>query len=351
MRRLLTAALLFSTLFPAPAGSSQAPRLPPRFERYLIDYVRLAPEERRRLADGAAVTRLLEADGSKEVAAFGAVWIDAPRRRYVERLNDIESFERGEAFRVTKRLSAPPRLEDFAQLRLPPQDVESLRRCRVGHCEIKLGEEALQRFHTEVDWTSPSAADAANALMRRLAFEYVTGYLEGGNERLAVYRDSEHPRFVAREFAEMIDGMPELTTYVPQLRPYLIDYPRATLPDSSSFLYWQDTAFGLKPTIRISHVTIHEGRDDTVVASKMLYASHYFWTGLELRALLSDPERGAGFWFVVVNRSRSDGLAGFTGAFVRRRVRQEVTKGTLAGLLLAKRRLEAAQSSPGAVDR
>jgi len=36
----------------------------------------------------------------------------------------------------------------------------------------------------------------------------------------------------------------------------------------------------------------------TVVASKMLYASHYFWTALELRVLLADPARGAGFWFV-----------------------------------------------------
>lgn len=73
----------------------------------------------------------------------------------------------------------------------------------------------------------------------------------------------------------------------------------------------------LKPTIRISHLTIREIPEDTVVASKMVYASHYFWTGLEVRALVPDPERGAGFWFVTVNRARSDGLSGFTGMFVR----------------------------------
>ena len=53
--------------------------------------------------------------------------------------------------------------------------------------------------------------------------------------------------------------------------------------------------FGLKPTIRISHVTIQEGQEGTVVASKMLYASHYFWTGLELRALLPDLTEGSRF--------------------------------------------------------
>jgi hypothetical protein len=87
-------------------------------------------------------------------------------------------------------------------------------------------------------------------------------------------------------------------------------------------------------------VTIRENPDDTVVASKMLYASHYFWTGLELRALVPDRSRGTGFWFVTVNHSRSDGLSGFTGLFVRRRVRSEVTSGTLAGLRATKQRLE-----------
>jgi hypothetical protein len=72
----------------------------------------------------------------------------------------------------------------------------------------------------------------------------------------------------------------------------------------------------------------------------MLYASHYFWTGLELRALVPDPSRGAGFWFVTVNRSRSDGLSGLTGFFVRRRVRSEVETGALAGLRSTKQRLE-----------
>jgi hypothetical protein len=124
------------------------------------------------------------------------------------------------------------------------------------------------------------------------------------------------------------------------MRRYLLEYPRVTIPDATSFLYWQETEFGLKPTIRISHLTVRENPDDTVVTSKMLYASHYFWTGLEVRVLMPDPSRGTGFWFVTVNRSRSDGLSGFTGMFVRRRVRSEVEDGALAGLRSTKQRLE-----------
>ena len=143
----------------------------------------------------------------------------------------------------------------------------------------------------------------------------------------------------------MIDQMPELVTYMPDIRRYLLEYPTVTLPGSTSFIYWQETEFGLRPTLRISHLTIQQGADGAVVTSKMLYASHYFWTGLEVRVLLLDPARGPGFWFATVSRSRSDGLSGFTGSIIRRVVRGEVEDGTRAALDATKRRLETAPRS------
>jgi hypothetical protein len=106
-------------------------------------------------------------------------------------------------------------------------------------------------------------------------------------------------------------------------------------------VYWQEAKFGLKPTIRINHVAIQEGGDAIVVASKLLYASHYFWTALELRVLVPDPSRGVGFWFVSVSRSRSDGLSGFTGSIIRGRVREAARAGQESALLAMKKRLEA----------
>jgi hypothetical protein len=337
-RRGIVLALL--VLVTSQVATAQSGSFPSRLESYLANAVRLTGEERQRLLNSEPVTKLLDADESKEVAIFGAVWVNAPMRRYVEAVTDIEAFERGGGFKVTKRISAPPRLEDVAALRLPDEDLDDLRSCRVGDCEIKLGEQALRRFRSEINWRAPNARAEANALMQRLALEYVTRYLDGGNEQLAVYRDNSRPTFVAKEFRTMVDQMPVLTTFMPNMRRYLLEYPRVTIPDATSFLYWQETEFGLKPTIRISHLTVRENPDDTVVTSKMLYASHYFWTGLEVRVLMPDPSRGTGFWFVTVNRSRSDGLSGFTGMFVRRRVRSEVEDGALAGLRSTKQRLE-----------
>jgi len=340
-RRVFGAALLTVALFPGVATESlQQARLPAAFDDYFTNVTPLTSSERQKLLSGAPVTRLLDADPSKEVAVFGAVWIQASPAVYVQQVKDIENFERDGAFRVTRRISTPPTLDDFAALELPPDDLADLEHCRVDDCDFKLGADALQTLHAEVDWTKRTAKADAQAVFRRLALEYVTGYLQGGNASLAVYRDKDRPIGVANEFRSMIDHLPSLATYWPDVKRYLLEYPEVTLGDSTEFLYWQETQFGLKPTIRISHLMIQQRSEETVVASKMLYASHYFWTALELRTLLPDPVRGRGFWFIIVNRSRADGLSGFTGRFVRGRVRNEVQKGALAGLTATKTKLE-----------
>ena len=319
---------------------SPARSLPPRLDAYLNTVVHPTKDERARLVSGQPLTRLLDADVTKELAVFGAIWINVPIREYVDAVKDIERFERGPRFKITRRISTPPRLDDFRDLHLSAEDVADLRTCRVGNCELKLSQQALQTFRTEVDWKSANAQAAADAVMRRLAHEYVTGYVEKGNERLAVYRDNVRPTFVAKEFRLLVDQMPALSASIPSLRRYLLEYPAATPPGATALLYWQETQFGLKPFIRISHLVIVEGQEDTVVASKMLYASHYFWTALELRTLVPDPSRGRGFWLVTINRSRTDGLSGFTGFFIRRRARSEIQAGTLAVLEGTKEMLE-----------
>ena len=322
-----------------PEAQSQ-PSLPARFDSYINAHVKLTADKRKQLLAGQPVTQYLETDPAKEVAIFGAVWVNAPMARYLAAVKDIESFEKGDNFLVTKRISDPPRLEDFDQLSLPLDDITDLKSCKVGDCEVKLSEAALTRIQKETDWSKPTATAEVERSIRRLALEYVTGYLEGGNSRLAVYRDAKRSTFVAQEFAAMVDRMPEMTNYLPDLKKYLLDYPKVRLPNAESLLYWQNVKFGLKPTIRINHLTIADQQSHVAVVSKMLYASHYFWTAIELRVLIPDPARGEGFWFANVNRSRSDGLGGFLGALIRGKVRGEAEKGMQAALAVTKNRLE-----------
>jgi hypothetical protein len=341
--RLLSLAAIVAVLVLKGGMSLRAqdqPSLPARFDSYIKAHVKLTADQHKQLLAGQPVTQLLPTDPAKEVAIFGAVWVNAPMARYLTAVKDIESFEKGDNFLVTKRISGPPRLEDFEQLSLPADDVADLKTCKVGDCEVKVSEAALTRIQKEADWSKPTATADVERSIRRLALEYATGYLEGGNSRLAAYRDVKRPTFVAQEFAAMVDRMPEMTDYLPNLKKYLLDYPKVMLPNAESFLYWQNVKFGLKPTIRMNHVTIADQQSHVVVVSKMLYASHYFWTAIELRVLVPDSARGEGFWFANVNRSRSDGLGGFGGSLIRGKVQGEAEQGMQAALAATKKRME-----------
>ena len=114
---------------------------------------------------------------------------------------------------------------------MPDEDVQDLKECEVGDCEIKLGADAITRFRKEVDWSKPDAKAKVEQLIRAMGVSYVNAYREGGNSRLAVYRDSDRPTFVAKEFQELIAGMPEFAGELSGMRQFLLRYPKAA--DSS----------------------------------------------------------------------------------------------------------------------
>jgi hypothetical protein len=268
------------------------------------------------------------------------VWINAPVSDGVRAMKDIEHLERGNGFQVSKRISNPPRLEDFSALELPEDDVKDLRKCRLDDCDVKLDENAINRINTEIDWSKPTATADLNKLIRQMALRYVTAYQHGGNKELAIYRSRKRPTSVAEEFAAMIGEMPLLQQREPALRQYLLDYPKAQLPNAASFFYWHEVDFGLKPTIRINHIVITETPQRAIATTKQIYASHYFLTALEIRELTPDPSRGNGFWFVDVSRGRSASLAGTKGKVIRGRAEKESLKGLEESMQATKSLLE-----------
>jgi hypothetical protein len=337
----LLAGFVLSVVAGRPIAVATGQTDPPANAAGLSDLVQFTPAEVQALKAGQSVSKLLDSGNDHEIAVAGAVWIKAPMTEGVQAMKDIEHLEQGNGFLVTRRISNPPRLEDFSALELPEADVRDLRKCRPGGCEVKLDESVIDRIQKEIDWSKPTATADLNALVRQLALDYVTAYQQGGNKELAVYRDKKRPAYVAEEFKAMVDEMPVLQQRESALRQYLLEYPTARLPNATSFLYWHKVSFGLKPTIMINHVVITETPQRALIATKQLYASHYFWAALEMRELTSDPSRGEGFWLVDVSRGRSASLGGgVKGHVIRGRAEKESLKGLNEGMQLMKSSLE-----------
>jgi hypothetical protein len=294
---------------------------------------------------GVAVAVVLGSAVDREVAIGGAVRVQASPERLFAVLQDVERLESGPGFLRTRRMADPPRLEDFGDLALPPGDVADLRKCRPGHCEVKLGQGAFDQLK-QIDWKAPDVASRVNTLARRMSLGYVEAYRKGGNSELAIYLDSDHPQSIATEFAEMVGRAGLWSAALRPLADVLLGYPNAPQPPGlRDFFYWSLAEFGLKPVVRLNHaVGYSTGRaTGTVhaVAIKQLYASHYFHTALEIRAVVTDASTpGAETYLVVFNIARLDGLTGLFGGVVKGKVRNGSHRALEKALAAIKRMAE-----------
>ncbi|HUP18769.1 MAG TPA: hypothetical protein VM778_02315 [Gemmatimonadota bacterium] len=76
----------------AASGGPEQTALPAALESFLTDEAHGGASDREALLAGQPVIRLLDADPTSEVAAFGAVWVNAPAVLHVRELRQRESL-------------------------------------------------------------------------------------------------------------------------------------------------------------------------------------------------------------------------------------------------------------------
>ena len=305
-------------------------------DQFLSRELLAKPAEITRIHEGRPYVTLLPSTQDREIVVGGVVKIAAPAEQTVAAIRDIEKFESGAGFVQTRRLSNPPTLNDLAAYQVDPKDLESLRRCKPGSCEVKLTRETLSLLQA-INWSEPDVRNRVSALARQAAFEYVQAYRRGGNSALAVYTDAERPTFVEKEFEEMVQRASELPSRLPQLMQFLLEYPKvANRAAFEDFTYWSVADFGLKPVFRLNHVVIHKVPQPApvrfAIATKQLYANHYFHTALEVRALIDAAPDAKAHYMVVLNMGRSDGLTGLFGGLVKSKAQAGARDGMVKAL-------------------
>ena len=107
-------------------------------------------------------------------------------------------------------------------------------------------------------------------------------------------------------------------------------------------------SFGMKPITRANHVVLTpltiDGLHGFTIASRTIYASHYFRDGLEVKHVVPvSPDRNA-FYLLSVNRSHSESLLGLKGLLLGGRIRSSARSGVERHVLHVKK--EAESGSP-----
>lgn len=336
---------------------ASAQNVPERFQNLLQNQMNVSEANLASLERGETVTKLLKTRARKEIAALGLVRVNAPGELFIDKFRDIVDFKKSPTVVQIGKFSTPPRLADLKGLTLDPCCLEALKTCKTGDCDMKMSAEMMARFRQELN---PSAADyqeRANALARRMLFDYLQAYQQTGNAALIEYQDGKKTVRLADEFHSLLEQSQFLADYAPEFYKYLEEFPKASSPNIEDFIYWSKEKYGLNPVLSMTQVIIYKralgNGTEYLIASKQLYANHYFDGSLGLAIYVegSQGPAASGSYMMYLNRSRADALQGLFLGIKRSLIGGRVREGLAKNLKLVKKRIESYGLQPSTTVR
>jgi hypothetical protein len=310
----------------------------PAVGEFLRDQIHLTQGQIAQVQNGKAVAKILATPNPSDIFVFGAVFIHAEPGAYLHLMRDVPRLKRLGGYLGAGEFSTAPTIGDMDGLSLDQDDVEDVKNCKPGNCELQLPEESMETARTSINWKSHDVNEQVNNLAKRRILQLLEDYRHSGDNGLGIYLDKHDPLLVAEQFRSLLSHVDFFPQYLPDLHRYLLEYPKSRPDGTQDFFYWEKVSFGLKPTIRINHGIVYRASDPQrqiyVLAIKQLYATHYFQTALDLSFCVQSSGTSAndGFYLITIKASRLAGLTGLKGGIIRKVVVNK-TRSSLEGAL------------------
>lgn len=276
------------------------------FQQILQEKAALDAADFAALEQGQTVVKAAPITDKREIALCGLVNLRSSADQFLRAYLDGMTHKKDQSILETGRFGSAPSVADLQQLTIESSDIEDLKQCVVGDCDIKLSANMIERFRREVNWAAPDYQVKAAELLKRMLVEYVGDYLKRGNAALMEYNDK-------RDQVRLADEHQALNTAPGYLNDLLRD-SQSAMQLVTDVIVWSKIKFGLKPVVVINHVKVYRDVRDygpqVLVASQQIYATHYFNSSLALTGFISVPGANPAGYLVYENRSRTDGLQG-----------------------------------------
>jgi hypothetical protein len=286
----------------------------------LRKFVSLSDSDWLEVERGGVAARTLSRTDAREVALLAVVRARGNMACFLRQFRDIETFKKSPVVVQVRKFSQPPGDPDLAAVSLTEDDRHALSDCRPGACNVKLPGTAMETLRR---------APSKEAAFRQWLLAYLEAYIARGNAVLTEYHNKTEPLRLALEFQAILDAAPSLKSFAPGFYRHLAGYLGGPQPGVEEFFYWSTENFGLKPVTSITHVNIDQQPGRAIVASKQIYANHYYDASLGLTFLVDgNGEAANSLYIVYLNRSRIDLLSGGLGWLRRLFLRGRLLEGT-----------------------
>lgn len=305
--------------------------------------LQLGDSDRRELRQGKTVVRTLDADHPSHIGVVAVARIDVGPKQFVERVRDAERLWRGPGVPATGRVGDPPQLRDFSQISLSRDELDALRHCQPGDCDVKLSAQQMAQIRAAIERHPGGWRAAAADAFRATLLEALATYRREGLYGLPQIHDHESPIERQAVFARLLASARNARAYAPRLAEYLERYPRSALPEGAEqHIHWMQTVLLPKPTLQVWHATIRQQPAtelaEVVVLSRQVLATHYINGSLALTLLSrATPDR----YLIHINWTATDGLDGFLSGLRRYFVERRVRASAREAFETFKRRIEA----------
>ena len=296
---LIAAALVCLTATGALAQSSTA-----ELQQILHEKAGFEPADFASIDRGQTIVKLTAVTDKREVAVCGLVSLRTSGEKFLWSYLDSMTRQNNQTVLEAGRFGKAPNVADLQHLTIDPGDVDDLKECVTGDCQIKLSAKMIERFRDEVDWQASDYQAQAAQLLKTMLADYVRDYQARGPEALIEYNDK-------RDVVRLADEQQAIGSASGYLND-LLRNPQSGMQLVEDAIIWSKVKFGLKPVLVINHVKAYkferEHGPQVLVASNQIYANHYFTSSLALAAFVNVA--GAASYMVYENRSRTDALFG-----------------------------------------
>lgn len=301
------------------------------FQKILSDRANFEETDFAALEQGESVVRLLPVKDKREVAVCGLVNLNVPAELFLQSFRESMTQKNNPAILEIGRFSGTPTIADLQSLTFEERDIEDLKECVVGNCKLKLSAMMIERLHEEVSWEAADYRAQATRLLKLMLVEYVRDYLARGDVALIQYNDKSEEIRMAEEQRALMTAPGYINKVLPEFPHQLKGFAKSELSLVEDAIVWSKIKFGLKPVITFNHIKIYrrvqESGPQILIASKQIYANHYFDSSLALTAFVNLPGASAGSYLFYENRSRADGLEGVFGKIKRGMVEDKAVNG------------------------
>src|SRR5579864_4851418 len=144
--------------------------------KFFQESVALTPDQIAAIRSGQPVAKTLPSRTPAEVFLLGAVYIHATPGSYLKFAHDFDRLRKLPNYLALGVFSNPPQPSDFKDFSFDSDDIEGLKNCKPGDCQIQMPASSIDELQQSIDWSATDVNDEVNRLLRKTALQRLLAY-------------------------------------------------------------------------------------------------------------------------------------------------------------------------------